>query len=282
MAIHPSAENSGITFVRSDVEAGLREIPASWDNVVDTRLCTVLGNRHGATVGTVEHLMAALRGCGVDNAAIELSGPEVPVMDGSASEFVRIIKETGLKAQAVPRRIIRILKDVHVTEGEKFAGLMPAEEASFSGEIDFAHPCIGEQKFETTLVNGNFAHDLADCRTFGFLHEVEWMRSQGLAKGGSLENAIVLGDQGVINPEGLRHRDEFIRHKLLDAVGDMYLAGGPILGAYHGNRSGHALNNALLHRLMSDTSAYEVVDHYGESGAVNLNSELPLEMAVCW
>ena len=261
MTLLPASADHGIVFVRTDLKRD-NKIPALWGNVSDTRLCTVIANKSGASVGTIEHLMAALRGCGIDNAIIELNGPEVPVMDGSAMPFVELIEGVGAIAQSRPRRAIRVLKEVSVEENGKRVSLKPAQGSIFGGEIEFDHPDIGAQRFETKLLNGNFKHDLADSRTFGFLHEVEYMRSQGLALGGSLDNAIVLDKNTVMNPGGLRHENEFIRHKLLDAVGDLYLAGGPILGAYEGAKAGHAMNNALLHALFADDDAWEIVPLY--------------------
>lgn len=262
LVINPAGEDAGIVFVRTDVKGMNNVIPALWDKVTNTQLCTLISNEQGVSVGTVEHLMSALRGLNIDNARIELDGPEVPVMDGSAMPFVRLIEEAGTQKQDAPRRMIRILKKVTVEQDGKRVTLAPAESSVFAGEIEFDHPQIGLQRFETTLLNGNFKHDIADCRTFGFAHEVEWMRSQGLALGGSLENAIVLDKQTVLNPEGLRHADEFIRHKLLDAIGDLYLAGAQILGAYDGVKAGHAMNNAILKALFADESAYEFVEFY--------------------
>ncbi|MGB4107216.1 MAG: UDP-3-O-acyl-N-acetylglucosamine deacetylase [Alphaproteobacteria bacterium] len=259
LALKPAAPGHGIVFVRTDLK-GDNRIPALWDKVADTRLCTVLANDSGASVGTVEHLMAALRGCAVDNILIELNGPEVPAMDGSSKPFVDMIDKVGVKAQNAPRRAIRILKEVTIEENGKTVTLKPAEEFVFAGEIDFDHPDIGRQRYEIKLLNGNFRHDLADSRTFGFFHEVEMMRQNGLALGGSLENAIVLDKNSVMNPEGLRHSDEFIRHKLLDAVGDMYLAGAPILGAYEGVKAGHAMNNAILRKLFASPDAFEIIE----------------------
>ncbi len=267
MTLRPASARSGIVFVRTDMAGKDSRIPALWDYVVDTRLCTVIGNEAGATVGTVEHLMAALRGCCIDNVTVELDGPEVPVMDGSAMPFVRLIEEAGIRDQNAPRRAIRVLQEVTVTEGDKSASLTPSHEFAFGGEIDFDHPHIGRQRYETKLVNGNFAHDIADSRTFGFLHEVEYLRKNGLALGGSLENAIVLDRDAVMNPEGLRRGDEFIRHKLLDAIGDLYLAGAPVLGAYEGFKAGHALNNALLRKLFATKGAWEIVDLPGAADA---------------
>ena len=260
MRLVPAASDHGIVFRRTDVPDGRSVVPARWDNVVDTRLCTVIGNEHGISVGTIEHLMAALRGCGVDNVLVEIDGPEVPVMDGSAMPFVETIEEAGTQVQSAPRRAIRVLKEVQVTDGDKEAVLSPAWGSSFSGQIDYDHPDIGTQRHSVKLVSQNFRHDIADCRTFGFVKDVDALRAAGLALGGSLDNAIVLDDNGVLNPDGLRCHDEFIRHKLLDAIGDLYLAGAPVLGTYHAIRGGHALNNALLHKLFSDREAWERID----------------------
>jgi UDP-3-O-[3-hydroxymyristoyl] N-acetylglucosamine deacetylase len=273
MTLRPAEAGRGIVFLRSDIFDRDNLIPALWDRVVDTQLCTVIGNEAGITVGTIEHLMAALRGCGVDNVIVDLDGPEVPVMDGSAMPFVEMIERAGIVAQSLPRRAIKVLKEVTIEENGKRVTLKPANVSVFSGEINFDHPEIGRQRFETKLLNGNFKHDIADCRTFGFLHEVEYMRKQGLALGGSLENAIVLDKAAVMNPEGLRREDEFIRHKLLDAIGDLYLAGGVILGAYDGEKPGHAMNNAILKALFADPQAFERVDLYVDMQA--LDSEAP-------
>lgn len=261
MRLLPAAENVGISFVRTDITDGDNVIPALWNYVVDTQLCTVIGNENGATVGTIEHVMSALRGCGVDNVIIEIDGPEVPAMDGSAMPFVDAIEAVGTEQQAVPRRVIRVLKEVTVEEDGKKVSLKPDEACTFAGEIEFDHGEIGYQRFETQLVNGNFKHDIAEARTFGFKHEVEWMRSQGLALGGSLDNAIVLDTDKVLNPEGLRFTNEFIRHKLLDAIGDLYLAGGPILGLYDGVKAGHMMNNKVLHALFADDANWEYASY---------------------
>jgi UDP-3-O-[3-hydroxymyristoyl] N-acetylglucosamine deacetylase len=263
LTLRPAGPGEGIKFIRTDVAGSDNVIPARWDLVVDTRLCTMIGNADGVSVGTIEHLMAALRGCAIDNAVIELNGPEVPVMDGSAAPFVELIDSAGMQAQQAPRRVIRVLREITVEEGDKFARLTPDENSVFAGRIDFAHPSIGVQTREIKLLNGNFRHDIAGARTFGFLHEVETLRRNGLARGGSLENAIVLDDGGILNPGGLRHEDEFIRHKLLDAVGDLYLAGAPIIGAYDGHKAGHALNNALLRKLFATDGAWEAAEVNG-------------------
>lgn len=260
----PTAADEGVVFVRTDVAGKDNVIPARWDNVVDTRLCTVIGNKAGVTVGTIEHLMAALRGCGVDNVRVEINAPEVPILDGSSAPFVTAIENAGKKVQSAPRRAIRVLKEIVVKDGDKIVTLSPAAAPSFSGQIDYNHPDIGSQRYTLRMVNGNFKHDIADCRTFGFLKDVEAMRAAGLALGGSLENAVVLDDNGIMNEDGLRCADEFIRHKILDAVGDLYLAGGPILGAYDGLRAGHMMNNLALRALFADPSAWEKVDLFVE------------------
>lgn len=260
MHMIPADADHGIVFVRTDLPKGENVVPALWDSVVDTQLCTVIGNKFGATIGTIEHLMSALRGCGIDNVLIEINGPEVPAMDGSAMPFVKVIEESGVKEQSKPRRMIRVLKEISVQDGDKQVTLKPDESCTFVGEINFDHGKIGNQRFGTQLVNGNFKHDIAEARTFGFFHEAEWLRSQGLGLGGSLDNAIILDTEGVMNPGGLRFSNEFIRHKLLDAIGDLYLAGGQILGLYESQKAGHAINNAILHELFSDKANWEYVE----------------------
>jgi len=266
MRLIPAGVDHGIVFVRTD-RSGDNFIPARWDHVVDTRLCTVVGNAAGATVGTIEHLMAALRGCGVDNLRIEIDASEVPVMDGSSAPFIEKFDEAGLQLLVAPRRGIKVLQEVVVEEEGKRVRLSPSTGSVFAGQIDFRHPVIGNQFYETRLVNGNFRHELSTARTFGFVEEVEALRAAGLARGGSMDNAIVLDKGRVLNESGLRYSDEFIRHKLLDAVGDLFLAGGPIIGAYEGFRAGHALNNAILHKLFTTKGAWKPVDLFMDDEA---------------
>ncbi|MDD3021117.1 MAG: UDP-3-O-acyl-N-acetylglucosamine deacetylase [Alphaproteobacteria bacterium] len=254
--------SSGLVFVRVDVAGKNNKIPAKWDHVVDTRLCTVVGNKDGVTVGTIEHLMAALAACGVDNAVIELDGPEVPIMDGSAEPFIEAILEVGLKAQAAPRRGIKILKEVSVRDGDKVVTLKPGIGSRYQIEIDFPHPEIGRQSAQIDMFSGDFINQIAEARTFGFLHEVNALRAMGLALGGSLENAIVLDADSVMNPEGLRCPNEFARHKVLDAVGDLYIAGGPIVGQMEASKPGHNMNNLVLRELFSQPDAWAFVDLY--------------------
>jgi UDP-3-O-[3-hydroxymyristoyl] N-acetylglucosamine deacetylase len=255
--LHPAPANHGIVFVRTDIVHGDNKIPARWDHVGETRLCTVLGNAAGATVSTVEHLMAALRGCGIDNAQIDINGAEVPIMDGSAEPFVFLIECAGRIAQDAFRRSIRILKTIHVGDDQKFARLDPSDQARFSFTVDFPDRQHLNQAKETVLYNGAFKHDIARARTFGFFEEVEQLRAAGLARGGSLDNAIVIKGDAVLNNGGLRFDDELVRHKILDAIGDLYLAGAAIDGAYTGFRAGHAMNNQLLHALFSQPDAWE-------------------------
>lgn len=261
LRILPAAADHGIVFKRVDLEAGKNIIPATYDRVVDTRLCTLIENEFGARVGTIEHLMAALRGCGIDNALVELDTAEVPVMDGSSKQFVEAIDAVGVAEQAQPRRAIKILKDITVQDGDKIVRLSPSSVPVYAGRIEFGHASIGAQEYSLKLVNGNFRHDVSDCRTFGFIKEAEMLRAAGLGLGGSLDNAIILDDEGVMNPDGLRCTDEFIRHKILDAVGDLSL-GGYIIGKYDGFKAGHALNNAILHALYADPAAWAPVDLY--------------------
>ncbi len=256
ISLHPSSVNNGIVFKRTDVPSDEATISARWNNVVDTRLCTVLGNEQGVRVSTVEHLMAALSGCGVDNVVIEIDGPEVPIMDGSAGPFVKLIEASGLIEQDAPRRVIRVLKTIEVQAGQARAVLEPARSCSLDVGIDFEGTAVDKQSFAMGFVNGAFCKELANARTFGFLHEVEAMQAAGLGKGGSLDNAIIVDGDKIMNEDGLRFDDEFVRHKILDAVGDLYLAGGLIVGSFSGARSGHAINNQLLRALFEDDDAW--------------------------
>ena len=255
LTLCPAPVNHGIVFQRLDLD-GQPKIPALWDKVTDTRLCTLISDDNGASVGTIEHIMSALRAAHVDNILITLDGPEVPIMDGSAEPFDFLITCAGLVAQNVARKTLHIKKEIRVADGDKWASFTPGHLASFDFEVDFSHPVIGNQTRSLTLVNGNFPSQISRARTFGFAHEVDYLRSQGLAQGGSLDNAIVLDEEKILNTTGLRYEDEFVRHKILDAVGDLYLAGLPIMGHYTGHKAGHALNNQLLRALFADPSAY--------------------------
>jgi UDP-3-O-[3-hydroxymyristoyl] N-acetylglucosamine deacetylase len=255
MTLHPASTDTGIHFKRTDITGSGALIPAKWDHVVDTAMCTTIGNGDGVTVSTVEHLMAALAGCGIDNALIELNGPEVPIMDGSAQPFVFLVERAGVVEQDAPRSVIRVLKTVSVDDGK--AQLSPGTHLSLDLEIDFDNGAVFQESLSVGIVNGSFAKELAGARTFGFLSDVEDLWAAGLAKGGSLDNAVVISGDRVLNEGGLRYDDEFVRHKVLDAVGDLYLAGAPIIGKFQGVCSGHATNNALLRALFADPDAWK-------------------------
>ncbi|MBT3551065.1 MAG: UDP-3-O-acyl-N-acetylglucosamine deacetylase [Rhodospirillaceae bacterium] len=257
LSINPAPAGAGIQFRRTDL-AGSAPIAANWENVVDTTMCTTLGGEGDVRIATVEHLMAALAGCHVDNAIIEVDGPELPVMDGSAHPFVFLIECAGVIEQNVSRPILEILKPVKVSAGASSAELAPADIFSVSFEIDFDQSAVSRQEISVNLVNGTFKNEIARARTFGFANEVEQLRAAGLALGGSLDNAVVVDGETVLNEGGLRYSDEFVRHKVLDAVGDLYLAGAPIKGHYRGVRAGHALTNKLLHTLFADTGAWRI------------------------
>jgi UDP-3-O-[3-hydroxymyristoyl] N-acetylglucosamine deacetylase len=255
----PASVDTGIVFHRSDL--GI-DIPARFDLVVDTRLSTVIAAPEDprARIATVEHVMAALAGCGIDNARVEVDGPEIPILDGSAAPFVFLIDCAGREEQAAPRSMIELLKRVRVEDGEAFAELRPAPAACLSLSLSIAFPAraIGRQAYTMNLSERCFRREIADCRTFTLLGEIEALRAAGLAQGGSLDNAVVVDDAKILNPAGLRRRDEFVRHKVLDAVGDLAMAGQPIRGAFIGHRSGHGLNNRLLRKLLAEPGAWRV------------------------
>lgn len=260
MTLHPVGADRGIRFHRTDVTDRDPWIAARWDQVVDTRLCTVIGNEAGVTVGTIEHLMAALAGCEIDNAVIEIDAAEVPVMDGSSEPFVFLIECAGTVELNAPRRAIQVRKPVTVGDSRRGLTLSPADAFSVDFEIDFASPVVSHSTLDVRLVNGTFKREIAKARTFGFLEDAERLRAMGLALGGSLENTVVIDGDRVLNEEGLRFDDEFVRHKVLDCVGDLYLAGAPILGRVTATRSGHHTNNEALRALFADPTAYALVE----------------------
>jgi UDP-3-O-[3-hydroxymyristoyl] N-acetylglucosamine deacetylase len=251
LALHPAPADHGIVFRRTD-RAAAAEVPARWDSVADTRMCTTLANDAGTAVGTVEHLLAALAGYSVDNCLVEIDGPEVPIMDGSAEPFAFLLECVGLVDQDAPRRAIEILRVVRSGDDRHYATLGPSSTTALSFEIDFENAVVARQRLSLDLRDGTFRNELARARTFGFAHEVEQLRRMGLARGGSLDNAVVIAEDRILNREGLRFPDEFVRHKIVDALGDLYLAGGPLMGRFHGHRAGHALNNQLLRKLFAD------------------------------
>jgi UDP-3-O-[3-hydroxymyristoyl] N-acetylglucosamine deacetylase len=260
MVVGPAPVDHGIWFRRTDVADRDPMVPARWDAVTPSRLCTVVENADGVSVSTIEHIMAALAGFAIQNALIEIDGPEAPILDGSSVPFIEGFLAAGIEEQDLPVRALRILKPVEVREGDAVARLEPAEMLEIAFRIDFEDAAIGVQERRLNMANGAFVRELSDSRTFCRQSDVDAMRANGLALGGTLENAVVFDGDRVLSPGGLRHADEPVRHKMLDAVGDLALAGGPILGRYVGERAGHALTNRLLRAVFADETTHELVD----------------------
>lgn len=264
LVLHPAAEDSGITFIRSDLGV---EIPARASYVTDTRLCTTIG-RGDAHISTVEHLLSALAGLGVDNARIEVSGPEVPIMDGSSAPFVFLIQCAGIREQSRAKKVLRIMKRVEVVNDNKRCTLYPAAGFKISYLLDYDHPLLRKRKVQVDFMRQAYTREISRARTFGFLHEVEALQKAGLALGGSLENAIVLDTHRVVNEGGLRYEDECVRHKILDTLGDLSLSGFPIVGAFEGERTGHDMNHELVTTLLADPSSYRIEELQSEEESV--------------
>jgi len=258
MKLVPAEADFGIKFYRTDIDKN-NSIDAIWSNVSNTILSTTISNKFGVSVSTIEHIMSALSGLHIDNLKIEINGPEVPIMDGSSKIFVNLIETVPVKILNKKRKILKIKKNIKVTKEESSVELKPNKQFSIDFEIDFPSKIISKQSCQLQLINGNYKSDIASARTFGFERDVDTLRSNGLALGGSLENAVVVGDDKILNKEGLRFKDEFVRHKILDSIGDLYLAGSPIQGYFFGNKSGHYLNNLLLISLFSDKNNYEYI-----------------------
>jgi UDP-3-O-[3-hydroxymyristoyl] N-acetylglucosamine deacetylase len=260
LTIRPAAAGEGVRFVRTDIRDRDNAIRADALAVSTTMLGTNLTNGAGVSVATVEHFLAACAGLGVDNLVAEMDGQEMPILDGTSSPFVAMIEEAGLTPQPKPRRVLKILKTTEVRDGVKFARLSPGEGFSIRATIDFPSKAIGRQEIAFDMTPGAFAREIAWARTFGFAHELQKLRSMGKALGGSLENAVGVDGDTILNPEGLKTPDEFVRHKVLDVVGDLFLAGGPIEGCYEGEQPGHALNNKLLRALFADAAAFRWIE----------------------
>jgi UDP-3-O-[3-hydroxymyristoyl] N-acetylglucosamine deacetylase len=262
LTLHPAEANSGIVFLRSGAEGRAdRELQANYRSVTATEFATVLGDHNGPAVSTTEHVLAALHGCGVDNAVVEVDGPEVPIMDGSAAPFVAAIDQAGIVVLAEQRRYIQVLKTVRVGKGESHGELRPhLRGLRIETEIEFDHPMIGRQTVAMDVEPDTFRRDLARARTFGFMRDVSKLWGAGYALGASLDNTVVVAEDRVLNAEGIRFPDEFVRHKAVDAIGDLALAGAPIIGAYRSVRGGHKLNHAVLSALMADRSAWAYVE----------------------
>jgi UDP-3-O-[3-hydroxymyristoyl] N-acetylglucosamine deacetylase len=265
LALRPAAPDAGIVFHRTDLPQPVT-IPASATNVGDTRLSSTLSH-DGASISTVEHLMSALAGLGIDNLHVDVAGPEIPIMDGSAGPFVFLLQSAGIVEQPAPKRYLRITAPVEVTDGDKWARFEPFDGFRLDFTIDFPHPVFGSENRHVVVdfAHNSYVKEVARARTFGFMQDVEAMRSAGLALGGSLQNAIVLDETRVLNSEGLRYDNEFVKHKVLDAIGDLYLLGRPLIGQYTAFKSGHALNNALARMLLARPEAFELASFAAEA-----------------
>ncbi len=275
LTLKPASANTGIVFSRSFADSAPRTAAVNWKSVQATDLATVLGDRSGALVSTVEHLLAAFSGLGVDNALVEIDGPEVPILDGSAARFVEAVDQAGLTTLSARRKYLKVLKPVRVENGSSFGELRPYD-AGFrlEVEIDFAHEAIGRQRFAATMSPSVFRRELSAARTFGFLSDVERLRAAGYARGAALENTVCLDENGVMNEDGLRYSDEFVRHKALDAVGDLALAGLPLLARYSSYRGGHKLNAAMVSALLSDRSNYAIVEEVSRPVRESVGAEI--------
>lgn len=259
LAIRPAAPGVGIVFVRTDITDRDNRIPVSGDAVIDARLNTMIENAEGVRLSTIEHLMAAFAALGISNAVVEVDGPELPILDGSALQFVQLLDRAGFRRQSTPVRYIEILEPIRVTEGDKTAALLPCDRYEMRFEIDFDNAVIGNQVVDFVVDEETFRTEIMAARTFGFAHEVDALRKAGLARGGSLENAVVIDGDEILNPGGLRMEREFVRHKALDAIGDLYVLGAPLLGRYEGYKAGHAVNNLLVRALLANPQSWREV-----------------------
>ncbi|QFT85646.1 UDP-3-O-[3-hydroxymyristoyl] N-acetylglucosamine deacetylase [Halomonas sp. THAF12] len=275
LTLRPAPVDTGIVFVRTDLDPEV-QIPASADSVTDTTLCTAL-SKDGVKVATVEHLMSALAGLGIDNAYVDVSAPEVPIMDGSAGPFVFLIQSAGIAEQNAAKKFIRIKREVVVRDGEKEAIFLPHQGFKVSFAIDFDHPVFEAQKqsAEVDFSTTSFVKEVSRARTFGFMRDLEYLRSNNLALGGSLDNAIVVDDYRIVNEGGLRYDDEFVKHKVLDAIGDLYQLGHSLIGEFRGVKSGHALNNQLCRALMENQDAWEIVTFEEEAAKAPISYAAP-------
>lgn len=273
LTLRPAEPDTGIVYTRVDLDPPV-VMPAEATRVNDTRMATTL-NEGAVKISTIEHLMSAFNGLGIDNCYVDVDAPEIPIMDGSGASFVFLIQAAGIVEQFAPKRFVRILKTVKVTDGDKWAQLEPHEGFSLAFSINFGHPAIDStsQFMEVDFSKVDYAHTVSRARTFGFVQDVEMLRSIGLAQGGTLENAVVMDEYHVLNPEGLRSQDEFVKHKILDAMGDLYVLGHPLLARYSAHKSGHGLNNKLLRALLDDDSAWEWATFEGEQAPKDFSFE---------
>ena len=264
LAVRPAPVGTGIVFVRTDIKDRDNRIPVSGEAVVDARLNTMIENAAGVRLSTIEHLMAAFAALGVSNAVVEVDGPELPILDGSALQFVQLLDRAGFRRQEAPVRYIEILEPIRVQDGDKSAALLPCDRYEMRFEIDFASAAIGNQVVDFVVDEQTFRDEIMAARTFGFAHEVEALRKAGLARGGSLENAVVIDGDQILNPGGLRMEREFVKHKALDAIGDLYVLGAPLLGRYEGVKAGHHINNLLVRELLANPQAWREVTRVPE------------------
>lgn len=260
LVVKPADIGAGIVFVRTDVLGPDNCVPVTPTAVTSATLSTVITNRAGVSVATIEHIMSALAALGITNAVIELDGPEVPIMDGSARDFVALLDQAGVQPQNAPSSVIKILEPITITDGDKHATLLPSDDYVMDCQIDFATPLIGQQRIVLNITEQTFRQDIANARTFGFAEDVEKLRAQGLARGGSLDNCIVIKNDSVQNPGGLRFADEFVRHKVLDAIGDFYVLGMPLQGKYVATKPGHAVNNLMVRAMLDAPQSWQVVE----------------------
>lgn len=267
MVIRPASVDEGIVFVRGDL-SGNNRIKADVHNVRDTTLATTLG-LNGVTVSTVEHLMSAFSGMGVDNAVVEMDAPEVPIMDGSARPFVNLLKDVGTRVQSKGKKLLVIKEKIAVSDGDGTAMFLPSPEFRITYKIKFNHPAIGVQSYQMRFSDISYEEEICEARTFGFLRDVEYLQAKGLALGGSLKNAVILDEHRIINKDGLRFPDEFVKHKILDAIGDLSLLGMPIIGHFVACKSGHRLNNLLLKELLIRKECWTLVSRFSKAGMLN-------------
>jgi UDP-3-O-[3-hydroxymyristoyl] N-acetylglucosamine deacetylase len=268
LAIRPAVPGTGIVFVRTDITDRDNRIPVSGDAVIDARLNTMIENAAGVRLSTIEHLMAAFCALGISNVVVECDGPELPILDGSALQFVQLLDRAGFRRQATPVRYIEILEPIRISDGDKHAALLPCDRYEMRFEIDFSSAVIGNQVVDFVVDEDTFRSDIMAARTFGFAHEVEALRKAGLARGGSLENAVVIDGDEILNPGGLRMEREFVKHKALDAIGDLYVLGAPLLGRYEGYKAGHAVNNMLVRALLANPQSWREVTRVPELAQV--------------
>jgi UDP-3-O-[3-hydroxymyristoyl] N-acetylglucosamine deacetylase len=275
LTIKPAPPDSGIKFLRKDLP-GRRAIKVRFENVVDTNMSTTIGNNNGNKVSTIEHLMAAFFGFGIDNALVELDGPEVPIMDGSSAPFIFLLKSVGIREQNKPKEFIVIKRTFEVQEGNRSILVKPSKQLKISFTVDFRHPLINNQRYNLRFSGKNFIDEISRARTFGFLKDIQALREAGLARGGSLDNAIVIDGFRVLNEDGLRYKDEFVRHKILDFIGDLAVIGSPVIGHFYVQKSGHSLNQSMLKKLTASKRYWKKLTVESPEDGVEASVKIPV------